>query len=637
MRPTTMLRKICLWPVILLLSVALFVPSVFASDNVQRIEGANRYETAANIATTGWPNGSSWAIIAYGGNFPDALAATPLATKYDAPILLTESQSITPITKNTLTNLGVKNVLIVGGTGVITSNVENQLKAIGISTQRVAGDNRYETSLAIANQIDSSSSKIIVTTGDDFSSALSISSFAGNKNIPILLVNKNYITDNAKKYLSSNNIRQTYIVGNLNELSESVKELFPNVVRIQGANKYETNLAVHNSPEFNFDFTNVFLATGEAFADALAGSAYAAKTGSPVLLIGKSVDSRISDFFAQKDSAIQHLSILGGESAIPISSVNDYMDSSGNVTYSSSQIFNKVSPSVVYIETYDFNEKPLASGSGFSLDSTGKIATNFHVIEGANSAKVKTANGKLYNVEKILSYDKNQDLAILKIDGSGLTPVTLGDSDKAETGDKIYTIGNPLGMESTISDGLISTKSRVLDGLDLIQISAPISHGSSGGVLVNEQGETIGITSSGIDQGQNLNFAIPINVLKSMLSQDINKTLAEINPIPTPVPPVTPTYDVFFPELSTVPMPIGKSYNAHDYSSQRNTVFYYYDWYNVPVTFYEDYVSLLNNYGWTYDSQNKLNDSTEVYYSNGNSLIGIGIAPQYMVIYGYIH
>lgn len=88
---------------------------------------------------------------------------------------------------------------------------------------------------------------------------------------------------------------------------------------------------------------------------------------------------------------------------------------------------------------------------------------------------------------KVFAYDPTQDMALIKINATGLEPVTLGDSDNVGTGDKIYTIGDPLGLDDTMSDGLISTKSRIVDGATYIQISAPISHGSSGGVLLNEQ------------------------------------------------------------------------------------------------------------------------------------------------------
>lgn len=208
--------------------------------------------------------------------------------------------------------------------------------------------------------------------------------------------------------------------------------------------------------------------------------------------------------------------------------------SSVPTTYSSSQIFSMVSPSVVYIEVNDSSGKFLGSGSGFAVDTNGKIATNYHVIKGAYSAKVKTSDGKVFNVTKVFAYDAAQDMALIKVDTTSLKPVTLGDSDKVGTGDKIYTIGSPLGLDHTMSDGLISTKSRLINGIMAIQISAPISHGSSGGALVNEHAETIGITFAGIDEGQNLNFAIPINLLKPMLGQDINKTLPQLIAVSAP-------------------------------------------------------------------------------------------------------
>jgi S1-C subfamily serine protease len=138
--------------------------------------------------------------------------------------------------------------------------------------------------------------------------------------------------------------------------------------------------------------------------------------------------------------------------------------------------------------------KSLATGSGFIVDSSGKIATNLHVIDGAYTAKVKLANRSVYDVSNILAYDLDNDLALLKIAKTELKPVTLGDSDFINTGDIIYAIGNPFGLDNTISDGLISTKTRIIDEMSFIQISAPISEGSSGGIILNEQGETIGIT-----------------------------------------------------------------------------------------------------------------------------------------------
>lgn len=520
-------KILCIFPILMILFIALS-GSAYAVPypTLNRLAGEDRYETACQIAKAGWEQ-SDYVILAYGGNFPDALVSTPLAAKYNAPILLTDSKTLTPVTKDTLGILGVKNVIIVGGTGVVSSNVENSIKDLGISTIRLAGLDRYDTSVLIADKIDNPKNKIIVTTGDNFPNALSISSYAGHEQIPILLVGKNSMSDSLSKYLNSHNISQTFIIGNSNEISDSTANLFPNVTRIQGNDRYETNLAVIKAFEEVFNFNNAFIATGTNFADALAGSAYAARLGAPIFLTDKTTNSQLAIYFSVIQSKISKLNILGGDSVVPNTIINTYFNTT-NASISAREIFSSISPSVVYIETYDQFESFLAGGSGFVVDSNGKILTNFHLIDGAYSAKVTMDDGTVYNVSKVLAYDIDNDIAVLRINVTGLKAVILGDSDLINTGDKIYTIGNPFGLENTISDGLISSKSRTIGKGTYIQISAPISSGSSGGVLLNEQALVIGVTSLGIDGGQNLNFAIPINLVKPLLSQDVDKTLAQV-------------------------------------------------------------------------------------------------------------
>ena len=508
-----------------------FVGNANASPLVHRIAGYTQYDTSSAIAKEGWVQ-CDYAILAYGENFPDALAAAPLTQKYNAPILLTESQSLTLITKQTLQDIKVKNVFIVGGDAVVSPTVENQLKDMGINVIRLAGNDRYDTAIEIAKQLGDVQ-EISVVTGDDYADALSISSVTTLSNSPIILVPRDYLTDSIKNYLSSNNITHTYLIGNLEQINESVSNQLPNVERITGNDKYARNIAVLKRFDTNFDFSNIFLATGNGFADALAGSAYAASKDAPVVLVDDIYNYDTASYLNSKNIVTKQLNILGGEGVMPSTMVQEYTtsmidDSTPGVIYRPSEIAKLVSPSVVYIEVSDFNGIPIASGSGFIIDSTGKIATNYHVIKGAYSAKVKTYDGKIYNVSKVFAYDSTQDMALIKIDATGLQPVSLGDSDKIGTGDKIYTIGNPLGLNDTMSDGLISSKSRVVDGATYIQISAPLSSGSSGGVLLNEQAEVIGITSAGMTDGQNLNFAIPINLLKLTLSQDIDLTLAQL-------------------------------------------------------------------------------------------------------------
>lgn len=514
-----------------ILCLGVFVPDAMAASAISthRISGDTRYTTAANIATEGWSDGSQWAIIACGSNFPDALASTPLATKYNAPILLTERDSLTAVTKSTLSMLGTKNVYIVGGTGAVSTAVETQLKSMGILVTRLSGSDRYNTSVEIAKSIGNTSGMLIVAPGDDYPNALSISSYAGIKQIPIILVDKNTISDSLKQYLANSSIQQTYVIGNTTEISDSIVNTLPNPKRIQGTDRYATNLAVLKAFEHEYTFTNTFIATGNNFADALAGSSYAAKLRSPIILTGKTADSRINNYLSALSSSITQLNILGGESAIASSLVNNYLGI-GTSTLTAAEIFAQIGPSVVYIETYDNNGNSVGSGSGFIVDSNGKIVTNYHVIEGAYRAKVKTASGTSYNVEKVLSYNEMNDLIVLKVSAIGLPAVSLGDSGLIETGNNIYAIGNPLGLESTISNGLVSTKSRDIDGTNYIQISAPISSGSSGGALVDDQGKVIGITAAVYYGGQNLNFAVPVNLLKPLLTENIDKTLPGILP-----------------------------------------------------------------------------------------------------------
>ncbi|TGE33802.1 cell wall-binding repeat-containing protein [Desulfosporosinus sp. Sb-LF] len=508
-----------------------FARNVIASTLTHRISGYNQYDTSSDIAKEGWPQ-SDYAILAYGENFPDAIAAAPLAKKYNAPILLTEAQILTPITRKTMQDLKVKSVYLVGGTAVVSLTVENQVKDLGINVTRLAGEDRYDTAIEIAKELGDVQ-ELSVVSGDDYADALSISPIAAQKNAPIILVPSDHLTNSIKSYLNSSNISHTYLVGTAAQINESVSTQFANVERITGGDKYVRNVALVDRFNSNFDLSKIFLATGNGFADALAGSAYAASCAAPILLIDYDYNQTTGDYLNSKSSKITQIDILGGEVIMPSALVQKYVNPSSQITppvlsYTASEIAKRLSPSIVNIEVSDSNGIPIASGSGYIIDSTGKIATNYHIIKGAYNAKVKTNDGKIYDVSKILAYDSKQDLALLKIDASGLQPVTLGDSDKIGTGDKIYTIGNPSGKDDTMSDGIISTKSEIIAGASYIQISALISTGTSGGVLVNEQAEVIGTTTVDVTNGQNLYLSIPINLAKPMLTQDINQTLGQL-------------------------------------------------------------------------------------------------------------
>jgi hypothetical protein len=184
---------------------------------------------------------------------------------------------------------------------------------------------------------------------------------------------------------------------------------------------------------------------------------------------------------------------------------------------STREILDRNKPSIVRIEV----ESPRGTGvgTGFVVGKDGRIATNFHVIAGQTNVNVRLLDGRLFPVERVLAADTERDLAIVRINLEDLPTVKLGNSDDVSAGDRVVAIGNPLGvLDYTVSDGLISSI-RPLDAKrTLLQISAPISQGSSGGPLYNLYGEVIGVAVGISSEGQNLNFGIPVNDLRPLLS-----------------------------------------------------------------------------------------------------------------------
>ena len=179
-------------------------------------------------------------------------------------------------------------------------------------------------------------------------------------------------------------------------------------------------------------------------------------------------------------------------------------------------IYEKTSKSVFYLEVYNAEKKKLGSGSGFFIGSDGTAVTNFHVLQGAASAKATIAEtDKTYSVEGIYDYSIDGDWAVIKIKETTrpFETLAIGASNSIVGGAPAYAVGSPLGLQNTISEGLISNPSREEGGKTYIQTSAAISAGSSGGALINKYGEVIGITSASYVEGQNLNLALPISVI----------------------------------------------------------------------------------------------------------------------------
>ena len=195
-------------------------------------------------------------------------------------------------------------------------------------------------------------------------------------------------------------------------------------------------------------------------------------------------------------------------------------------TYTATEISNQAIKYVGEITTYDRNGYALATGTGFVMSSDGKIITNYHVIEDAYSAKI-IINNVSYTISSVLAYDANIDLAILKINATGLTAAKIC-KQPAKVGETVYAIGSSRGLTNTFSQGIVTYADRVVDGVSHVQHDASITHGNSGGPLINVYGEVIGINTWGIAESQNLNFAVASDELDNLVYLSTPITLAQL-------------------------------------------------------------------------------------------------------------
>jgi serine protease Do len=166
-------------------------------------------------------------------------------------------------------------------------------------------------------------------------------------------------------------------------------------------------------------------------------------------------------------------------------------------------------------------------GTGFIVRADGWIATNLHVVVGGPRVVVTLRDGRELPVIEVLAASPDHDLALVRVDAHGLPVLSLGDSDAMRPGDPVVAIGNPMGLEDTVSNGLVSARRKVESGLEVLQVSAPIAPGSSGGPLFNDHGEVIGVATAVVEGGQNLAFGMPVRYLVPMMEKPAPIAFAE--------------------------------------------------------------------------------------------------------------
>ena len=191
-----------------------------------------------------------------------------------------------------------------------------------------------------------------------------------------------------------------------------------------------------------------------------------------------------------------------------------YTESYSLEKYTAEEIYAQAKDCAVEIITYDHSGNGLSLGSGFVYTANGQIVTNYHVIEEACSADVYVGETR-YSVQTVLAYDIDRDLAILQIEANNLSILPVCDKGLT-TGSTVYALGSSRGLTSTFSRGIITAATREIDGVIYVQHDAAISSGNSGGPLINEFGEIIGVNTLTMKDSQNLNFAIFVSELKEL-------------------------------------------------------------------------------------------------------------------------
>lgn len=302
-----------------------------ASATENRLSGVDRFGTARAIATATFAE-ATIATLVSGRSFPDALSAAYLNGVTDSPLLLTEPDRLPDGLIDTLQALGVAGIQVVGGTDAVSDAVVDELRRLGYTVDRLAGNDRYETAKKVAELFPGETvgefgagRAAILASGTVFADALSAGPMSGGHNLPILLTEPGALNWSAAAALDSLDVEQVLVVGGTAAVDRAVIDELTSlgfaVRRIAGATRQATAEALARvaEGELGFAVDRVLLARSDDFADALAGGVRGGRNQSPILLTQSSSElgSHAATFIANNSSTIAVVDVLGGEIAVP--------------------------------------------------------------------------------------------------------------------------------------------------------------------------------------------------------------------------------------------------------------------------------------------------------------------------------
>lgn len=396
-----------------------------AEVNTSTIGGNDRYETAIKISENGWTSSDRAVLINGEKGLVDALTATPYAYAKNAPILITAQGKLTTSTKNRLSAMNVKNVDIVGGVNSVSNQVVNDLKNMGITVNRISGASRYDTSLAVAKEVDKIQdvSEIAVVNGDKgIPDAVSVAAPAASKKMPILLAENGGLNSASKDFVNGESVSKSYVIGSSNSVSDTVMNSLPGTkTRLGGADRHDTNAAVIKEFYTASSLSNVYVAksgyvkNNDEIVDALAAGVLAAKNGNPVVLVGNSINSSQQTLLAGKK--FTKLTQIG--MGVPANSVNQIKntqaEAEASVSSVSVQNYNTLKLSGKNLNLIDKSKISLSGNTvnSYTPNSAGTEATVVFNYGFAANNTIKVTN----NLGKVTEHSFTYNSGITSVQG----------------------------------------------------------------------------------------------------------------------------------------------------------------------------------------------------------------------------
>ena len=284
---------------------------------INSLVGSDRYATSIKISKQGWDNANNVVLI-NNSSIADALSATPFAKVKNAPILLTQNNSLNQLTENEISRLGAKNIYIIGGFNSIDESIENYLKDKGLNTIRISGNDRYDTSIKLAKELSKENklSKLVLVNGEKgLADAVSMGAISAKEKMPILLTNQNDDMKEIEELIDNKDISKSYIVGGESLFNKDIEDKLPSVIKISGEDRTETNSKVIDYFYNNSVLDNLYVAKNgenkeDDLVDALSVGVLAGKTESPVIIVGDGIKDVQKSLIKKKE--FRYITQIGG-------------------------------------------------------------------------------------------------------------------------------------------------------------------------------------------------------------------------------------------------------------------------------------------------------------------------------------